>query len=163
MPTIDATADGYALALEEARRALDEQERAVAHLSTRAGMMLSAGAIVTSFLGGPVLARGDLGPATWIALAAFAAHGVATLSILRPRHEWQFALLPAPLIAEYVEPIEHAPPPAHGIRRDIALHMGDSAEQNQRMLEELAKGFNTTYVLLAIEVLAWIVAIVLSG
>jgi len=28
MPTADPAADGYALALEEARRALDEQERA---------------------------------------------------------------------------------------------------------------------------------------
>lgn len=59
MPSND-DADGYALALEEARRALDEQERTIAQLSVRAGMLLSGAAVATSLLGGPVLARGVL-------------------------------------------------------------------------------------------------------
>jgi hypothetical protein len=40
---------------EEARRALDGQERALGAFRTRAGVVLSAAAIVTSFLGGQAL------------------------------------------------------------------------------------------------------------
>src|SRR5215207_6678216 len=88
VPTTEPLADGYAIALEEARRALEEQERAVAQLSTRAGLLISAAAVVTSLLGGPVLARGALDLAAWIATAAFMGLAAAALSILRPRRDW---------------------------------------------------------------------------
>lgn len=163
VPTADATADGYALALEEARRALDEQERTVAHLSTRAGILLSSGAIVTSLLGAPVLARGHVGPTAWTALAAFLAHGVATLSILRPRDEWQFSIDPASLLTQHVNPVDRPPTPAPEIRHEMALHMGGSADRNRRKLRTLTKAFNIASVLLAIEVLAWVVTIVIES
>jgi hypothetical protein len=47
-----ADPDGYALAYDEAKRALDEQERVVAELRSRAGTLIAAAAITTSFLGG---------------------------------------------------------------------------------------------------------------
>ena len=154
---------GYALALEEARRTLDEQERAVAQLSVRAGMLLSAAAITTSFLGAPVLAHGDMRPATALALVAFMAHGATTLPILRPRHEWQFSMHPAPLMALHVEPIDRAPAPPHRIQRELALHMGASADRNRRTLDALTKAFNIASLLLAVEGVAWVVAIVTEG
>lgn len=44
--------EGYALAYEEAKRALEEQERVVAELRSRAGVLIGAAAITTSFFGG---------------------------------------------------------------------------------------------------------------
>lgn len=45
----------YQLAYEEARRAPDEQERAVVELRSRAGQLVAAAAITTSFFGGQAL------------------------------------------------------------------------------------------------------------
>jgi cytochrome bd-type quinol oxidase subunit 2 len=121
VPITEPLADGYAIALEEARRALDEQERAVAQLSTRAGLLISAAAVVTSLLGGPVLARDAIDAAAWIAIAAFVGVAVAGLAILSPRRQWEFALHPALLIGDYVE--RTLPEPA-ALKRELALNMG---------------------------------------
>lgn len=162
-PASQSAADGYALALEEARRALDEQERAVGGLSARAGMLLSAAAIVTSLLGGPVLARGSLDVAAWIALAAFVALGASILSVLRPRRDWEFAFDPARLVGEYLEPSSGRPLAHARIVREIALHMRTSIDRNQRELDDMATAFNTASVLLAMEIVAWVVSIALGG
>lgn len=156
MPTAPPLADGYAIALEEARRALDEQERAVAHLSTRAGLLISAAAVVTSLLGGPVLASDALDVAAWIAVAAFVGAAAAVLAILSPRREWEFALHPALLIGDYVERTPPAPAP---LQRELALIMGASVTRNRRALERMMTTFNIGSVLLAIEILAWVVSI----
>jgi hypothetical protein len=42
----------YLLAFDEAKRALDEQERAVFELRSRAGQLIAGAAITTSFFGG---------------------------------------------------------------------------------------------------------------
>jgi hypothetical protein len=60
MAALDAAkAPVYELAYQEARRALDGQESALAAFRTRAGVVLSAAAIVTSFLGGQALDAHD--------------------------------------------------------------------------------------------------------
>jgi len=156
-------ADGYALALEEARRALDEQERAVAQLSTRAGLLISAAAVVTSLLGGPVLARGALDLAAWIATAAFMGLAAAALSILRPRRDWEFALHPAALIGNYLETPSAERCASGDLRRELALNMGTSVTRNERELDSMMTTFNIGSVLLAIEILAWVASIATSG
>jgi hypothetical protein len=87
VPIAEPLADGYAIALVEARRALDEQERMVAQLSSRAGLLISAAVVVTSLLGGPVLASHALDVAAWIAIAAFAGVAATALTILSPRRD----------------------------------------------------------------------------
>ncbi|MFL5816453.1 MAG: hypothetical protein ACJ76L_02520 [Conexibacter sp.] len=156
MPSTEPLADGYAIALEEARRALDEQERAVAQLSTRAGLLISAAAVVTSLLGGPVLTRDALDVAAWIAIAAFVGVAAAALSILSPRRDWEFAIHPALLIGDYVERTPSAPAP---LQRELALSMGASVTRNRRTSDRMMTTFNIGSVLLAIEILAWVVSI----
>jgi len=156
MSRTEPLADGYAIALEEARRALDEQERAVAHLSTRAGLVVSAAALVTSLLGAPVLAHGALDVAAWIAIAAFAGVAAAVLAILSPRREWEFALHPALLIGDHVE---RTPPASTPLQRELALTMGASITRNRRALDRMMTTFNIGSVFLAIEILAWVVSI----
>ncbi|HKG38617.1 MAG TPA: hypothetical protein VKB25_06475 [Conexibacter sp.] len=160
MPIAEPIADGYAIALEEARRALDEQERAVAQLSTRAGLLISAAAVVTSLLGGPVLAHAAFDIASWVAIAAFVGVAATVLAILSPRREWEFAIHPALLIGDYVE---RTPSPPAPLRRELALTMGASITHNRRALDRMMTTFNTGSVFLAIEILAWVVSIATSA
>ncbi|MGN6188382.1 MAG: hypothetical protein ACTHOE_05750 [Conexibacter sp.] len=163
MPPVDRAADGYALALDEARRALDEQERAVAQLSTRAGLLISAAAIVTSFLGGPVLARDALDVAGWIAIAAFVGLTIAALTILRPRRDFEFGLHPGVLIGSYLETATTETPSSYGLRRELALNMGESMTRNEAELARMMTTFNIGSVFLAIEIFGWVVSIATAG
>jgi hypothetical protein len=48
------------------------------------------------------------------------------------------------------------------IERDLALHMGRSAELNRRQLRMLMGIFRVGAVLLVVEVLAWVVALMVQ-
>jgi hypothetical protein len=61
----------YALALNEAGRALDGQERSVNELRSRAGVLIAAAAITTSCFGARAVTH-DLSVAAWFAVVAFA-------------------------------------------------------------------------------------------
>ncbi len=56
------------------------------------------------------------------------------------------------------EPLE-----IHLIQRDLALHMGRSAELNRRQLRILMMVFRLGALLLMAEVLAWVLALVIRG
>lgn len=159
MPQTDPSATGYALALEEARRALDEQERAVTDIRSRAGTLISAAAIATSFLGGPLLARAELGVAGWIAIVAFVAVSAATFVILWPRRPLELSLRPRRIIAAYLERPDGRTYTASAIERDLALYMDFSASQNRRQLRLLEISFRFATLMLTTEILAWVAAL----
>jgi hypothetical protein len=69
---------------------------------------------------------------------------------------------PDQFIATYLEPAEGKPLALHLIERDLALHMGRSAELNRRQLRTLMGVFRVGVVLLLVEVLAWVVALVVQ-
>jgi hypothetical protein len=83
----------YQLAYEEARRALDEQERTVSELRSRAAQLIAGAAITTSFFGGQALHH-RLNVAGWIAIGSFVLLSLSVLVILWPRHDWEFNLNP---------------------------------------------------------------------
>lgn len=89
--------------------------------------------------------------------------GFAVLLVLWPRRDWEFSLAPAQFIATYLEPVDGEPLALHLIQRDLALHMGRSAEWNRRQLRALVTVFRVGAILLVIEVLAWVVALVAQG
>lgn len=163
MTSDDRSEDGYALALEEARRALDEQERAVVELRARAGTLISAAAIVTSFLGARVLGSDHVGFAAWLAIAAFIALVVVTLAILVPRHGWEFSIRPDRIISTYLEPPDDTGFSLSMLRRDLAIYLGHSADQNRHQLEALQATFRLAGVGLAIEIVAWVAAMILGA
>lgn len=154
MPTADRVADGYILALEAARRALDEQERAVAQLSTRAGHLISVAAIVTSFLGGPVLARGALDLAAWIAIVAFLGLTAAVLKTLWPRRDWEFAMHSAYRLASR---------PHAELLRELTVYLSASIMRNGAELDRMMTTLNTGSVCLAIQIVAWVVSVATRG
>jgi hypothetical protein len=150
-------APSYELAFEEAGRALDAQERSVNELRSRASVLIAAAAVTTSFFGGRVLSEtDDQLLATWLAIGAFGAVGLAVLSVLWPRHDWEFSASATDMIAEYVEPESL---PLALIHRDLALHRAASYVANARQLRWLFGAFRAGLVALVIEVVAWVVAL----
>lgn len=149
----------YLLAYDEAKRALDEQERAVFELRSRAGQLIAGAAITTSFFGGQAL-RHHLHPMGWIAVGCFVALSVAVLVILWPRRDWEFNLSPAQFINIYVEPADTEPLDLPSIHRDLALHMGTSAGKNRKQLRWLTAAFRVGAVLLVAEVISWVIVLI---
>ena len=149
----------YLLAYEEAKRALDEQERAVFELRSRAGQLIAGAAITTSFFGGQAL-RHELHAMSWIAVVCFVALSIAVLVILWPRRDWEFNLSPAEFINTYVEPVDGEPLDLPSIHRDLSLHMGNSAALNREQLRRLTGAFRIGAVLLVAEVIAWVIALI---
>jgi hypothetical protein len=120
----EASREGYALAYREARMGLEDQERVVVELRARAGALVAAAAITTSFFGGQTLVRHNITTAAWIAIACFVLLGFSVLLVLWPRRDWEFSLAPDQFIATYLEPAEGEPLALHLVERDLALHMG---------------------------------------
>jgi hypothetical protein len=146
----------YRVAYEEAVRALSEQQVVIDSFRSRTGLLLSAAAITTSFLGAQALRVGDLTPAVWLAMADFAGVALASLAILWPRR-WEFAARPAEIIDTYIE-VER-PAPVKELHRDLSLHMYSSYYENQSALGQLAFFFQIASGLLTAEVILWIIAI----
>lgn len=159
----EASPGGYSLAYREASRWLEYQERSVGELRARAGALIAAAAITTSFFGSQTLMRHDISAAAWVAIGCFVLLGFAVLLVLWPRRDWEFSLEPDQFIATYLEPVDDEPLALHLIERDLALHMGRSAERNRRQLRTLMTTFRVGAILLVVEVLAWVVALVVQG
>jgi hypothetical protein len=102
--TDENDAKSYELAFEEAGRALDAQERAVNELRSRAGVLIAAAAITTSFFGSRAITGDGLSVRVWVAVAAFIVVGGCVLTVLWPRSDWSFNASAAEIIAEYIEP-----------------------------------------------------------
>ena len=151
----------YELAYDEAVRGLSQQQAALDNFRTRAGILISAAAIATSFLGGEALADDGFTVASWIAVALFAAVGTAAMFVLWPRKDWEFLAGPRRLIATYIEAAE--PLPLDEIHRDLALHMENSYDDNARRLQRLILAFRWAAILLAAEVVAWVIDVATRG
>jgi hypothetical protein len=148
-------APAYALAFEEAGRSLDGQERTVTELRSRAGVLIAAAAITTSFFGGRVLAD-PIEVAAVVAIVAFVLVGLCVLAVLWPRTDWEFSANATDVIEEYVEPDLV---PLELIHRDLALHRANSYRRNARQLRMLFVVFRVGLSVLLIEVGAWLVAL----
>lgn len=144
----------YRIAYDEAVRALSQQQSMIDSLRTRAGLLLSAAAITTSFLGAQALNDGGPGIATWLALACFVGLSVASLAILWP-HSLEFTANPANVIESYIETEE--PLSVAEIHRDLSLHMHGSYADNLTGQKQLASRFRLAGVLLTVEVILWII------
>jgi hypothetical protein len=151
--------EAFRLAYEEAKRGLDDQEQAVVELRSRAGTLIAAAAITTSFFGSQAL-RNHVHVMSWIAIGCFVALGASVLVILWPRRDWEFTLSPERFISTYLEPTEGDPLSLALIHRDLALHMGRSAALNRRQLRWLMVAFRAGALLLMAEVIAWIVVLI---
>jgi len=154
-------AGSYQLAFDEGGRALDAQERAVNELRSRAGVLIAAAAITTSFFGSRAVTGGELTAASWCAIVAFVLVAATVLAALWPWRDWEFSANPGALIATYIE----TPTPATlaEIHRDMALHRSASYDCNAKQLGTLYSTFGAGLILLAAELTAWVVALTGQG
>lgn len=159
----EALTTGYELAFQEARRGLEDQERAVVELRSRAGILIASAAITTSFFGEHVFSAHRSRPATLVAIGCFGLLGLVIVAMLWPGRDWEFSLAPARFISTYLERVGDDPVQTQLIHRDLALHMGESANLNRRHLRVLTTLFRIGAMLLIAEVMAWLLALTSAG
>jgi len=152
----DDEAKSYELAFEEAGRALDAQERAVNELRSRAGVLIAAAAITTSFFGSRAIVGDQLSAWVWVAVVAFIVVGGCVLTVLWPRSDWSFSASATDIIAEYIEPDVIEFPL---VQRDLALHRSAAYNVNADQLRRLFLVFRIGLIVLVVEVAAWVVAL----
>jgi hypothetical protein len=149
MPSAD---ERYRLVYEEATGALAQQERTLEGLRSRAGTLISATAISTSFLGGLAVSEKGLGYGAWVALAAFAGIILLALASILPLWLWSFETSAANL----VEMLEGTDPPSQEqLWRDLALYAEKSYDTKMK-LDMLHIAFILAGILLVVELAAWL-------
>lgn len=153
-------AAGYALAFDFGIRALARQERRLDELRSRTGILLSASAIATSFLGERSLGDHPSSPWSLAAIACFLLVGAASVRVLWPRGDWLFSPLPGALLTTYVEPPDGDGMSVSEIHRDLAHHMQGAYDANEHALSQLVWAMRLIVGALVIEVAAWIMHIV---
>jgi hypothetical protein len=150
----------YKVAYEEAVRALTEQHAVIESFRNRAGLLFSAAAITTSFLGAQALRGGESPLVAWLAFIAFGAVAALSLALLWP-YVWQTTMNPHEIVAIYIES-EH-PAAIDSLHRELLHYMHASYLQNQEGLNLLAVLFQVASGLLVLEIALWIVAIAITS
>jgi len=150
----------YRVAYEEVVRALSAQQAVIDGVRGRAGLLFSAAAITTSFLGRQALNGGASALPSWLALTGFVGVALVSLAMLRPRR-WEFSADPGILIKGYVEGAGSAF--SGELHRDLALHLHGSYLMNRKRLDRLAILFQAASGLVALDVILWIIAIASSA
>ena len=152
----------YELAYEASIRAIEAQATLVESLRSRAGTMLAATALVTSFFGGQALAPGGK-PLHFLsytsgALVSFIAVAGLTLAMLLP-----FTLrlsLSAVEILKVVEgELQDDPFPSAEALREVALQYESMYDSNTRQIRILEACFRLAIVFLVAEVAFWLTAL----
>jgi len=144
------------LAYEESLRLLEIQRESVDGLRTRAGTLLAAAALVTTFLGGQALAGApSIGWWEWAAIVLFIGTCACTLLVLLP---WKLGWgeKTNSLIVDYVRDEKMTP---ERMLSDLALKHKKSRESNERTVGWLQWGTRIAVILLALEVVSWLVEI----
>jgi hypothetical protein len=149
----------YSLAYEEALRGVVQQQAVLTDIRGRAATMLGAASVSTSFLGGIALQQQRPTGWSWVAIGAFVAVGFLTIWILLPRRGWTFRMSARKLIKEYIESDNPAELPE--MYRDLALHLENHFEVNQRRLEQLFLRLRIASAVLVGEIVLWL--LVLAG
>jgi hypothetical protein len=155
----DDDAAVYEIAYAEAVRALSEQFALVESIRSRAGLLLSAGAVTTSFLGAQALGRAGLGPFAWLALLGFCGASALCLVVLSQR-SWALSSEPVDLISVQLgqnESVGGSSP-----QRLLARRMQNGFAENRERVERLGFLLQLASALFAADVVLWLCTIVLS-
>jgi hypothetical protein len=147
----------YLLVYEEAVRAIEQQEATLDNLRARAGYLLTATAIATSFFGTTAFKAHHVHFAGWVAVGCFVGAMAFLLVALMPLGDWRFRFGAKALIRDYVEAEE--PATIDKMRRDLALHLQNNVTANEDRLKKLWWAISVAIGLLLFEIVAWIVAV----
>jgi hypothetical protein len=153
----------YELVLDQALRGLTQQQSSLDGLRSRAGTLIAASSLVSSFLGAATLKNTGLsaGAVLFLALAlvAFATVVVGVVIILLP-YEWKWGIDPHAMLHDYVE--SATPADIDGMRRDLAYYIGEDLDYNRTRLDRLFRWLRIATVAIAAEVALWTLALALA-
>jgi hypothetical protein len=157
----------YELAYEASIRAIDNQAATVESLRSRAGTILAATALVTSFFGGQALTRGVSSPLhvvsfTTAALGSFIAVSLLSLTILLP-FRLRFSLRARAILSFFEEEAEDGPVGAAETLREVALQYESMHEFNARQIRVLVVCFRLAIPCLVGEVGFWLTVLARGG
>lgn len=150
----------YSLVLDQALRALGQQQDALDNLRDRAGTLVAAAALVSSFLGAATLGdKHQTRPATALtilAVAAFLVVVAAVIVILWP-YSWRTGVDADLLLLDYVE----APQPASldETRRSLAYYIAEDVRTNSVRLDRLWWALRVAVCAIGAEVALWTFAL----
>jgi hypothetical protein len=147
------------LAYESSVRAIGDQAGVLESLRSRAGTMLAAAALVTSFFGGQALVEEGLDLEPWslvgLAVAAFIAMAACTIFILWPFEFW-FNVSAAEMLAIVDSRPSDNPVTGGEAYRELALRLEDNYDYNLPTIRRLISAFRLAILCLVIEVGAWV-------
>ena len=148
----------YRFVYDEAVRLIDHQEETLDNLRSRAGLLLAATSVATSFLGAAAL-RDDQSAGWWggIAIALFAVVGVLLVGLLLPLPNWKFRFGVSQLLTDYVEGT--SPAQLNEMYRELALHLESNHVENNGRLKWMWLVFQLAALMLCFEVIAWLLAL----
>lgn len=146
----------YKLAVQEAMRSLSQQQATLESLRGRAGVLLSAAMISTSFFGAQTITSRLTGFWPIVASGLFVVVGVCAIAILWPRRSLLFSssLLDVVRVGAGADPHRSADPfwAARGFANEVRQHVVDSDRRLDRLFILLSLG----WVLFLAEMLAWL-------
>jgi hypothetical protein len=153
----------YEILLQQVTRGITQQQAALDNLRARAGTLVAAAALVSSFLGAPTLAAHSHkdGCILFLVLALIALAVVifAAFKILLP-YSWQWGIDGHRLLADYIEH-ESNPASVDEMRRDLSYHMQDDVNANTEKLESLFIWLQVAITAIGAEVVFWSAALLL--
>jgi hypothetical protein len=161
--------EAYKVAYDESVRMLTQQGSALDNLRTRAGTLVAAASLVTTFVGAqafakPSLTKGDHGFVLvtqkldiwgWLAIAALVGVLVCSLVVLFPRRDFIYGQSAKQLIGD----LESKPPlmSLERTQRAVAMNLEENFDANEKVLRRLGNFFTAGSVLLVAETILWIV------
>lgn len=146
----------HEIAYQAALKAIDRQSEALASLRGRAGTLLSAAALVASFLGVPALQSAGGGWGDAFGLAGLIGVLSLTLVILAP-YKLVFRLSATVLLEDHVY-VEN-PTPVRDLQAFLARTIDGHHDQNEIKLRRLNFCFQLACVCLGVETVAWLAGI----
>jgi hypothetical protein len=145
----------------EAVRMISEQRGVRDGLRTRAGTLLTAASLVTSFLGSVALSRyHDTHPhkgLAWSGVAAFIGVVVLAVLILVPWWRWTFVMNPKILVEDHLLGPERTEPDR--LRQFLAESYNAYFDQNAKTLDWMFRFFVIACALLIYEAVVWVLVL----
>jgi hypothetical protein len=149
------------IAYEASVRAIQDQAGVLDSLRTRAGTVLAAAALVSSFLGGQALGEVSdvrVWSLTTAAICAFVLSAVFALLILWP-FEFRFSLSARALLAAVAEHEAEGGTSVSEVHRVLARQLGWRYDENAKKIRWLLWSFEAAIVVLVAEVGVWLVVL----
>lgn len=156
-PTSSAEDPRYRFVYDEAVRTIEHQEQTLDDIRGRAGILLTATSVATSFLGAAALDTGRAGRWGVVAIVLFFLAGAGSVGLLWPFKGWKFRFGTRELLKHYVE----APSAAdlNELFRELAMHLEDNYRENKTRIDKMWRVFQISAALLFLEVIAWLLAL----